>query len=708
MYQLVTSGTMEVYTLLPMLWAGYNAIPAILFFIYWFNKGPLLSKICTVLQILGTLIACGAVAALWFTLPADYDLREIMPKTVTFMDAQRSGPLMTSTKSQFPWLEESGLKDRVIGGWYMTGTDYVKYTFPMASSVSFMAWSFLEFSKWVACRPACCAALLHCPAALHCPARQRTRALLGSARLAFWPALPPAARAARAHPRPPPAASARRGYTVAGQRERVLDNIRWGADYLMAAHTEEYQFIAQIGNPGDYYVNPDAGTGFWGRPSDMPRNRTAIRITLSSDGGADLIAAASAALSTTAMVFAGVDKEYADLALSHAAKLYDFALKLTPLNSSYCKVVPCYELSEGTVKQTTLDDGTNVTKVTEDGRYVKWSAFNSTSQFDDVAWAAAWLYRASSKQSFADDAEFYLRQHFQFEFKWWKKEHWATNWDNVGWATAMLLAKDLKSDTYRRNVTSYLRGWIRGNVEVLGAPDKAYPITFTKKGLAWQADTPLPNVAMTAMMGLIWAKDQNNGYDSRINNNIKCWSWGQVNYMLGGLMGKDMSYVVGYGNTPPKQPQHMQASCPGGEVCNVRSALLRTTNNPYQLTGALVAGPTANDNFDDVRTSAQNKVRPPGPWRAPAAAHCAGPAGSRAAQRAPPFAAPPARLPRRRSPRALCPEPLPPCRPRAQVGVHFNVALNAAMAGVMDQNLRLSDCQAGRGFYQSFFQPYSP
>jgi hypothetical protein len=42
------------------------------------------------------------------------------------------------------------------------------------------------------------------------------------------------------------------------------------------------------------------------------------------------------------------------------------------------------------------------------------------------------------------------------------------------------------------------------------------------------------------------------------------------------------------------------------------------------------------------------------------------------------------------------------------VGVHFNVALNGAMAGVMDQDLRLSDCQAGRGFYQSFFQPYSP
>jgi hypothetical protein len=489
----------------------------------------------------------------------------------------------------------------------------------------------------------------------------------------------------------------------------MLDNIRWGADYLMAAHVEEYQFIAQIGNAADYVLNPDAGTGFWGRPSDMPKNRTAIRISLGSEGGADVVAAASAALASTAMVFAGVDKAYADLALSHAAKLYDFALKMQPLNTSYCKVVPCYELVDGpAARASRVDDGSNATKVTEDGRAVKWSAFNSTSQFDDVAWAAAWLYRASSKQSFADDAEFYLRQHFQFEFKWYKKEHWATNWDNMGWATAMILAKDLKSDFYRRNVTSFLRGWIRGNVEVLGAPDKAFPITFTKKGLAWQADTPLPNVAMTAMMGLIWAKTPNNGYDARVNNNIKCWSWGQLNYMLGGLMGKDASYVVGFGNTPPKQPQHMQASCPNGEVCNVRSALLRTTPNPFQLAGALVAGPSSTDSYDDVRTSSQSKVRGAGSgagWggrlgatagrRRLGAGGLAGGEG-RAAGAA-------ARLPFGGGAHADCGG-----APALQVGVHFNVALNGAMAGVLDQELRLTDCQAGRGFYQSFFQPYSP
>ncbi len=35
-----------------------------------------------------------------------------------------------------------------------------------------------------------------------------------------------------------------------------------------------------------------------------------------------------------------------------------------------------------------------------------------------------------------------------------------------------------------------------------------------------------------------------------------------------------------------------------------------------------------------------------------------------------------------------------------QVGVHFNVALNGAMAGVLDQKLSLSDCQSGMDFYQ--------
>ncbi len=53
-------------TLLPMLWAAYNSIPATLFFIYIINTGALLEVACVLLQLLGGLLAAAAVATLWF------------------------------------------------------------------------------------------------------------------------------------------------------------------------------------------------------------------------------------------------------------------------------------------------------------------------------------------------------------------------------------------------------------------------------------------------------------------------------------------------------------------------------------------------------------------------------------------------------------------------------------------------------------------
>lgn len=44
--------------------------------------------------------------------------------------------------------------------------------------------------------------------------------------------------------------------------------------YLMRCHNAANStFVVQIGQPGDYVVDIDRGTGFWGLPADMPENR---------------------------------------------------------------------------------------------------------------------------------------------------------------------------------------------------------------------------------------------------------------------------------------------------------------------------------------------------------------------------------------------------------------------------------------------------
>jgi hypothetical protein len=42
-----------------MLWAVYNAIPPVLFFVYFFTKGRLLKGLCSFAQVLGLVLAAG-------------------------------------------------------------------------------------------------------------------------------------------------------------------------------------------------------------------------------------------------------------------------------------------------------------------------------------------------------------------------------------------------------------------------------------------------------------------------------------------------------------------------------------------------------------------------------------------------------------------------------------------------------------------------
>ena len=57
--QVFTSGRLDVYILVPMLWALYNAIPPLLFFVYFFTKGRVLQGMCSFMQGLGVVLAAG-------------------------------------------------------------------------------------------------------------------------------------------------------------------------------------------------------------------------------------------------------------------------------------------------------------------------------------------------------------------------------------------------------------------------------------------------------------------------------------------------------------------------------------------------------------------------------------------------------------------------------------------------------------------------
>lgn len=102
-----------------------------------------------------------------------------------FYEAQRSGRFPT-TNYRISWRRSSHLKDVVTGGWYDAG-DYLKLNFPLASTVTLLAWGLLEFNQ---------------------------------------------------------------GYNQSGQTQYAMDNLYAAVDYLKRCHIAPRKYVGQIGHPG--------------------------------------------------------------------------------------------------------------------------------------------------------------------------------------------------------------------------------------------------------------------------------------------------------------------------------------------------------------------------------------------------------------------------------------------------------------------------
>eukprot|EP00878_Enallax_costatus_P018168 GHUV01019116.1.p1 GENE.GHUV01019116.1~~GHUV01019116.1.p1 ORF type:complete len:324 (+),score=74.13 GHUV01019116.1:1555-2526(+) len=256
----------------------------------------------------------GAIAAVWFMIPNQYNLKQVLPTVTAFVDTARAGDLPAYIQKDYPWLQTPAqLANETMTGGYYVGSDYVKYSMPIATTMTMMAWSMLEFPK---------------------------------------------------------------GFAAAGVDSITKDQLKWGADYLMKAHTTPTSFVVQVGNPVDYLLNIAQRNGSWGPPQEMPANRTVYTITRTSKGGADVVAAAASALAATYEVYKASDTTYATSALNHAQQLYALATNL-PSNATYCAEVACFEGLKS-------------------GGY-RWKAYLSESVYDDLALAAAWLYKATGR-----------------------------------------------------------------------------------------------------------------------------------------------------------------------------------------------------------------------------------------------------------------------------------------------------------------------
>lgn len=352
-----------------------------------------------------------------------------------------------------------------------------------------------------------------------------------------------------------------KGFQAAGQTAAALDSIRWGSDYLLKVHksmpeTNQSLLVTRVGDI-------DMEMLLWYRPEEQQLARPSYAVDLTT-GGSDLGGSVSAALAAASIVFRGQnDTAYATQLLDKSKEVYDFARVL---------------------KGRFTDGDFNLTLL-----------YNSSTYYDDLAWAAGWLYKATKQESYLGDVYDFYMKHLEDEapvsdFKY------AYDWDNVFWPLNLLLAQETDRPTFKEQSQLFLKNWIcAGNAANYTGHGRAYNPMTGSLGATLNA------AAMSLMYAGGVAPTQ-----PGLAKEYRCWGLSQVRYVLGDT---GRSLVVGYGRNPPRRTQDRAAACPDPpEVCNRVTGLLSPDPDPHELRGALVYGSGRSDAFADDRKADSSRV----------------------------------------------------------------------------------------------------
>ncbi|GAM23141.1 hypothetical protein SAMD00019534_063160 [Acytostelium subglobosum LB1] len=305
-----------------------------------------------------------------------------------------------------PWRGDSVLIDGTLQGGYFDAGDHVKFALPMAYSMTMLGWSFIEYEKNVA---AC------------------------------------------------------------GVTDLFLQDIKYGTDWLIAAHISPNQFAAQVGQGGTDH-------GWWGPPEKLNMVRPVYYLSPGAPG-TEVAMEAAAALAAASIVFKTRDPAYSALCLSHARQLHSFG---DTYRGKYSDSVPDAQVF-----------------------YNSWSGYK-----DDIVWGTLWMYKATGDAAYltkakADYTSFGIASMAQGN---------SHDWDLKAPGATILMAKITKDPNHIRDAESCLNYWLPGG-----------GVTYTPDGLAWIRQWgPARYAATSAFLAAVYGGDKYNQFSKK-----------QIDYILG-------------------------------------------------------------------------------------------------------------------------------------------------------------------------------
>ncbi len=336
----------------------------------------------------------------------------------------------------------------------------------------------------------------------------------------------------------------RDAFDAMGQTDDLLRTIKYQTDYYFKCHPEPNTFVYHVGSENDHSI--------WAPPelqldSDSPRT---VSWCNPDNPASDVCGSASATLALMYLNYQSIDLDYAETCLEHAIDLYNLGKNFLGLGDGY-------------------------------------GFYPSNSYYDDLAWGATWLYKATNDASYLDDAIEFIStletdDNIENGLQWMNS--WTHCWDVVWGGVFVALAGMTDDPLFIEEVEENLDHWTSD------------AMAETPGGLkylnGWGA---LRYVSTEALMALVYAKNSGNTY-------YRDFAASQINYILGSNP-INRSYIVGFGDNTAQHPHHRAAH--GSET----NSMDDPENHKHILYGALVGGPGMDDQHNDVTSDyVQNEV----------------------------------------------------------------------------------------------------
>lgn len=333
------------------------------------------------------------------------------------------------------------------------------------------------------------------------------------------------------------------GVEACGESEEYLNNLGWALDYVAACDLGD-EIVYMIGDGSFdhnwwgsaevYMLEYEQRTGDTERPY-YTCNDSCIEAQM------------AAALAAGYLCFKDTDSERAEGYLEHA--------------------IACFERA---------DENRSIGDDTAETSYYSISTF-----YDDLFYAANWLYMATGEQSYLDLCESdYIDNLGTMSQSTELKYTWGHCWDDVQQGATLLYAINTGDEEWVEQFQKHLEYWTTGY--------DGNQITYTDDGLAWLTNWgSLRHATTTAFLAYV-AADELFADDDTYYEKYTEFADSMMNYCFGDN-DDNFSYVVGIGDDYPQNYHHRTSS----GVWDDQWTLIGTERtHAHILYGALVGGPS--------------------------------------------------------------------------------------------------------------------